>query len=134
VSKNVLAAAARQSLRLALWQALWSAVLAAIFALALGKRAAWSVLAGGGIGLVWTLYMALVFFRHGLTHGVSLSPLSLLAGWLFKVVATIGLLVIAFRSRAFAPLPLLAGLFGAMVAYWAWFVVRVRNAGEADGK
>src|SRR5918992_473479 len=100
------------------------------FALALGKRAAWSVLAGGGIGLVWTLYMALVFFKHGLTHGVALSPLSVLAGWLFKVVVTIGLLVIAFRSRAFAPLPLLAGLFGTMVAYWAWFALRVRNAGE----
>jgi F0F1-type ATP synthase assembly protein I len=134
VSTNVLAAAARQSLRLASWQALWSAVLAAIFALALGERAAWSVLAGGGIGLVWTLYMALVLFKQGLTHGVALSPLSLLAGWLFKVVATIGLLVIAFRSRAFAPLPLLAGLFGAMVAYWAWFALWMRNAGEADGK
>lgn len=134
MSTNVLAAAARQSLRLALWQALWSTVLAAVFALALGKRAAWSVLAGGGIGLAWTLYMALVLFRRGLTHGVGLSPLSLLASWLFKVVVTIGLLVVAFRSAAFAPLALLAGLFGAMVAYWAWFALRVRNAGEADGK
>jgi F0F1-type ATP synthase assembly protein I len=134
VSTNVLAAAARQSLQIAVWQALWIAVLAAIFGLALGKRAAWSVLAGGGIGLVWTLYMALVLFKHGLTHGAGMGPLSLLAGWLFKVVVTIGLLVIAFRSRAFAPLPLLAGLFGAMVAYWAWFALRVRNAGEADGK
>jgi F0F1-type ATP synthase assembly protein I len=134
VTVNVLAAAARQSLRILLWQALWIVVLATIFAVTLGKQAAVSVLAGGGIGLVWTVYMALVLFKHSLTHGVRMSAISFFAGWLFKVVVTVSLLVIALRSRVFAPPWLLAGLFGAMLAYWAWFVFGKKYASDADGK
>jgi F0F1-type ATP synthase assembly protein I len=134
VSTNVLAAAARQSVRILLWQALWSGALASIFAVTLGTKAAVSALAGGGIGLVWTVYMALVLFKHSLTHGVRLSPISFFAGWLFKVVVTVSLLVIVLRSRMFAPLGVLAGLFGAMVAYWAWFVFGKKYANDADGK
>ena len=58
-----------------------------------------SALVGGGIGLVWTVYMALVLFKHSLTHGVRLSAISFFAGWLFKVVVTVSLLVIALRSQ-----------------------------------
>jgi F0F1-type ATP synthase assembly protein I len=134
VSANVLAAAARQSMRILVWQALWIAVLAAIFAVTLGKQAGMSALAGGGIGLVWTVYLAVTLFKHSLTHGTRLSAVSLIAGWLFKVVVTLSLLLLALRSAVFAPLPLLIGLFGAMVAYWAWFVVGNRYAGDADGK
>jgi ATP synthase protein I len=134
VGANVLAAAARQSLRILLWQALWIAVLAAIFALALGTKAGWSALAGGGIGLVWTLYMALVLFKHSLTHGVRMSAISFFVGWLIKIALTFSLLIAAFRSPVLAPLPVLAGLFGAMVAYWAWFAVWKNYAGDADGK
>ena len=134
VSTNVLAAAARQSWRILLWQALWIGALAAIFAVTLGARPALSALAGGGIGLVWTVYMALVLFKHSLTHGVRMSALSFFAGWLFKVVVTVSLLVAALRSRVFEPLPLLGGLFGAMVAYWAWFVFGKKYASDADGK
>ena len=134
MSTNVLAAAARQSWRILLWQALWVGLLATIFAVTLGARAALSALAGGGIGLVWTVYMALVLFKHSLTHGVRMSALSFFAGWLFKVVVTVSLLVAALRSRVFLPLPLLGGLFGAMVAYWAWFVFGKKYASDADGK
>jgi F0F1-type ATP synthase assembly protein I len=134
VSTNALAAGARQSLRILLWQTLWIGVLATIFAATLGARAALSALVGGGIGLVWTLYMALVLFKHSLTHGVRLSALSFFAGWLFKIVVTVSLLVVALRSKALAPLPVLAGLFGAMVAYWAWFVFGKKYASDADGK
>jgi F0F1-type ATP synthase assembly protein I len=134
VSTNVLAAAARQSLRILLWQALWIGALATIFAVTLDRKAAVSALVGGGIGLVWTLYMALVLFKHSLTHGVRLSAISFFAGWLFKLVATVSLLVIALRSKALAPLPVLAGLFGAMAAYWAWFVFGKKHASDADGK
>ncbi len=97
-------------------------------------KAAVSALVGGGIGLVWTLYMALVLFKHSLTHGVRLSAISFFAGWLFKVVMTVSLLVIALRSKALTPLLVLMGLFGAMVAYWAWFVVGKKYANDADGK
>ena len=121
MSSNALAAAARQSLRILLWQALWIGVLAAIFAVTLGTRAALSALAGGGIGLVWTVYMALVLFKHSLTHGMRLSAVSFFAGWLFKIVVTLGLLLVVLRSRCRATGG--AGrLFGSMVAYWAWFV------------
>ena len=134
VSTNVLAAGARQSVRILLWQALWSGALATIFAVTLGAKAAVSALAGGGIGLVWTVYMALVLFKHSLTHGVRLSAISFFAGWLFKIVVTVSLLVIVLRSRMFVPLAVLVGLFGAMVAYWAWFVFGKKYANDADGK
>ena len=134
MSSNSLAAAARQSLRILLWQALWIGVLAAIFAVTLDTRAALSALAGGGIGLVWTVYMAWVLFKHSLTHGMRMSPVSFLAGWLFKVVVTLGLLLVVLRSRMFAPLAVLGGLFGSMVAYWAWFVFGKKYASDADGK
>lgn len=134
VSNNALAAGARQSLRILLWQALWIGVLATIFAVTLGKQAALSALAGGGIGLVWTMYMALVLYKHGLTHGMRMSAASFLAGWLFKVVMTVSLLLVVLRSRMFAPLAVLAGLFGSMVAYWAWFVFGKKYASDADGK
>lgn len=131
---NVLATAARQSVRILIWQALWSGALATIFAVTLGAKAAVSALVGGGIGLVWTAYMALVLFKHSLTHGVRLSAISFFAGWLFKVVVTVSLLVIALRSKALTPPFVLAGLFGAMVAYWSWFVFGKKHASDADGK
>jgi len=134
VSTNALATAARQSVRILLWQALWIGALATIFAVTLGTKAAVSALVGGGIGLVWTLYMALVLFKHSLTHGVRLSAISFFAGWLFKVVMTVSLLVIALRSKALTPLFVLAGLFGAMVSYWAWVVFGNKHANDADGK
>jgi F0F1-type ATP synthase assembly protein I len=134
VTTNALAAGARQSLRILVWQALWVGGLATIFAVTLGARWALSALAGGGIGLVWTVYMALVLFKHSLTHGVRMSAVSFFAGWLFKIVMTVSLLVVALRSKALVPLPVLAGLFGSMVAYWAWFVFGKRYAGDADGK
>ena len=139
MSTNVLAAAARQSVRILLWQALWGGALATIFAVTLGTKAAVSALVGSGIGLVWTVYMALVLFKHSLTHGVRLSAISFFAGWLFKVVVTVSLLVIVLRSRMFVPLAVLVGLFGAMVAYWAWFVFGKfvfgkKYASDADGK
>ena len=34
----------------------------------------------------------------------------------------------------FVPLAVLVGLFGAMVAYWAWFVFGKKYANDADGK
>ncbi len=126
VSTNALATAARQSVRILLWQALWIGALATIFAVTLGTKAAVSALVGGGIGLVWTVYMALVLFKHSLTYGVRLSAISFFAGWLFKVVVTVSLLVIALRSKALTPLFVLAGLFGAMVALLV--VVCVREA------
>ncbi len=93
-------------------------------------RAGASVLVGGGIGLLWTLYMAATLFRHSLNHGARLGPLSLMGGWVIKVALTLGLLVMALRSKVLIPPAVLAGLFGAMLAYWGWLTFR----GAADGK
>ena len=134
MSANVLATAARQSLRILRWQVGWVAGAAGLFAAEWGFKAGWSVLAGGGIGLIWTVYMAIALYRHSLDYGVRMSALSFVGGWAIKIVLTISLLIVAFRSAAIAPLPLLAGLFVAMVAYWAYLSFRVGHAGVADGK
>jgi ATP synthase protein I len=120
VSRNVLADAARESLKILWWQLGWAAAVAVLGAALFGARAGWSALAGAGIGLIWTVYMAFAEFRHSLNHGVRLSAVSFFAGWVIKVALTVSLLVIAFRSGSVAPLAVLAGLFGAMVAYWSW--------------
>jgi ATP synthase protein I len=132
LSVNILAVAARRALTILVWQAAWVMALAAVFALASGAKAGWSALAGGGIGLIWTMYMAYVLFKHSLSHGLRLSAVSFFAGWIIKITLTISFLITAFRSGA-APLPLLSGLFGAMVAYW-WLAFRVKHADSADGK
>jgi ATP synthase protein I len=133
LSVNILAVAARRALTILVWQAAWVVVLAALFALAWGAKAGWSALAGGGIGLVWTMYMAYALYKHSLSHGLRLSAVGFFAGWIIKITLTISLLIIAFRSGA-APLPLLIGLIGAMVAYWARLAFRVKHADSVDGK
>jgi F0F1-type ATP synthase assembly protein I len=130
MSSNALAEAARQSLRILRWQASWIAALALAGGAIFGLRTAASIAAGGGIGLLWTAYMAAVLFRHSLNHGVRMGVVSVLGSWVIKVVATLSLLVLAFRSKVLIPPAVLAGLFGAMVAYWGWLAFR----GAADGK
>lgn len=131
---NALAAAGRQSLRLLAFQVACVAAVAGTLAIFFGARAAWSVLIGGGIGSIWTVYMTLVLLKHSLTHGVRMSAATFLIAWLVKLVLTIGLLAAAFRSGRVAGLPLLAGLGTALVAYWVWLTFRVTNGGAADGK
>jgi F0F1-type ATP synthase assembly protein I len=134
VSVNILAAAARESLRLLAWQAAFVAAFAVVFAIVWGAKVGVSALVGGGIGLIWTVYMAFALFRHSTNHGTRLGASTFLAGWAIKVVLTISLLAIAFRSGRLEPPAVLGGLFGAMVAYWAWLTFRVKHAGSADGK
>jgi F0F1-type ATP synthase assembly protein I len=123
-SSNALADAARQSAKILAWQLVWIAASAVACAAIFDLRSAWSVLAGGGIGLVWTAYMAVTLYRHSLSHGMRLGAASFLLAWLIKLALTISLLLIALRSPALTPLGVLGGLFGAMVAYWAWLALR----------
>ena len=135
MSSNALAVAARQSLQILRWQLGWIAALALIVAVCFDARAGWSALTGGGIGLIWTFYMAVTLYKHSVDYGARMSVLSFMGGWLIKVALTIALLIGAFRSGAFTPVALLGGLFGAMVSYWAWLTFRAKNdAGSADGK
>jgi len=130
MSSNVLASAARQSLKILRWQASWMGALALVCGLIFGLRTGASVLVGAGIGLLWTAYMAATLYRHSLNQGARLGAVSVLGGWMIKVALTLCLLVIAFRSRVLIPPAVLGGLFGAMVAYWGWLTFR----GTADGK
>ncbi len=134
MSSNVLARATRQSLHILRWQLGWIGALALVCGVVFGLRAGMSILAGGGIGLLWTLYMAATLFKHSLDHGARLGVMSALGGWVIKVVLTSCLLVIAFRSKLLIPPAVLAGLFAAMVAYWGWLTFRVNHADAADGK
>jgi F0F1-type ATP synthase assembly protein I len=133
VSRNVLADVARDALRILAWQVGWIVAIAFASALVWGLNVALSTLIGGAIGSIWTVYMALTLFKHSLSHGVRMSPVSFLLAWVVKLGLTISLLAIAFQSKLFAPLGLLGGLFGAFVAYWAW-LVRGKHADSADGK
>jgi F0F1-type ATP synthase assembly protein I len=117
VSSNVLADAARRAVRTLLWQS--AAVLACAAAVTLfwNVRTGASLLVGGGIGLIWTVYMALTLYRHSLSQGVNMSALTFMTGWLIKVALTMASLIAAFRSGAFVPPAVLAGLAVALVAY-----------------
>jgi F0F1-type ATP synthase assembly protein I len=119
MSSNSLGNAVRQSVKILQWQVAGIVAMAATAAVLFDARAGWSVLAGGGIGLLWTVYMAFTLYRHSLNHGAHLGAASFVMAWLVKMLFTLGLLVIAFRSEAMAPLGLIAGLFGALLAYWA---------------
>jgi len=132
---NALADGARQAWRILLWQVAWVAAAAAVSALAVDGQAGWSALIGGGIGLIGTVHMALTMRRHSVDYGMRLSAARLFAGWLLKLVLTLSLLVMAFRSSAVAPLPLLLGLGVALIAYWARLsFFRVKYAGGVNGK
>jgi len=130
MSSNVLADVARQSLRILRWQVSWIGALGLACGVFFGLRVGASVVVGGGIGLLWTVYMAATLFRHSRDHGARLGVMGLLGAWMIKVTLTLSLLVIAFRSKVLIPPAVLAGLFGAMVAYWGWLAFR----GAADGK
>lgn len=134
VSSNVLADAARTSLRVLAWQVGFVAAVALVAAVLFSGRMAVAIFVGGAIGSVWTVYMALKLFKHSRTHGTRLSAMSFISAWIIKVALTISLLVIAFRSGRFEPLGLLGGLFSSMLAYWGYFTFLVKHAGRADGK
>lgn len=134
MSRNVLAQAARLALRILLVQVAFVLVLSLVSLPIWGLRAAGSVIAGGAIGSLGTVYMAVTLLRHSVNHGVRLGVMNVFVGWVVKLALVISLLILAFRSGRVAPLPLLGGLFGAMVAYWAYLTFWVKHADDADGE
>jgi len=134
VSRNVLADAAREALRILAWQMGWIVAVAFVGALAWDRNVALAIVVGGAIGSIWTIYMAMTLFKHSVFHGARMGVASFFVAWVIKLGLTIGLLVIAFRSRLFVPLGLLGGLFVALLSYWVWLTFRVNHADSADGK
>lgn len=134
MSTDAVAAAWRQALRIVLGQL--GAVLVIAVALALGwnARAAGSALAGGCIGLAATAYLLVAMLRRRMRPG-SAGIGGVFFSWLVKSLLTIGLLLVALRSKAFVPPALLAGLFASLTGYWLSLVLsRVEHADRVAGK
>ncbi len=124
MSAGILAANRRQAVQLIFWQAL-AAVALGVLCLALwGTKSGWSALTGGGVGVVSTGYMAFALLRQGPDASAVQITIGFFVGWAIKTLLTIALLWLVLKSKAFAPLPVLAGFAASFVAYW---IVGVRR-------
>lgn len=105
-------------MRALLWQAVVTAVLGIATAIASSGRAGAAVLVGGGISMLGSAYLGIALFkvRPGVEPGKMIWDVFL--SWAVKLALVMSLLLIAFRSRQLPPPFLMAGLCGALVAYW----------------
>jgi F0F1-type ATP synthase assembly protein I len=108
----------RRALSVVLWQGLLGAVVAAACLAVWGSRAGASALLGAGIGIGATSLMAIAMLRHGEAASAQRVVWSLVSGWLVKVVFTVALLVVAFRSPGVDAPPLLAAYLATFAGYW----------------
>lgn len=99
-------------------QAAISGVAALVCAAVSGPRAAWSALAGGGIGVAASLVQVLSAFRHGAGGDPKAIARGFYRGEAWKVAVTVLLFVLALRGGHFAPGPLFAGYVATFVAFW----------------
>jgi ATP synthase protein I len=106
------------AIRVIVGQLVITATLAALSLLMRGTTASLSVLIGGVIGIVATAYMAFALMRPGADKTAARAARGFFIGWIVKVVMTITLLVIAFRSKAVAPLFVVIGYAATHCAYW----------------
>lgn len=115
---NPVARARRQALRMIGLQVLATLVLAALYAATSGSKAGLSALAGGGVGVLATAYMAFAVLRHGLGSPALRVMMGFVVGWLIKVLMTIGLLIAVFRAPGLQPLPVLVAYVTSFIVYW----------------
>ncbi len=118
VSASPFKVARQQAVRALLWQAVVTAVLGIATAIASNGRAGAAVLVGGGISMLGSAYLGIALFkvRPGVEPGKMIWDVFL--SWAVKLALVMSLLLIAFRSRQLPPPFLMAGLCGALVAYW----------------
>jgi len=108
----------RQALAVVLGQGLLGAIVAIACLAVWGSRAGASALLGAGIGIAATSLMALAMLRHGAGADPQRVAWSFVTGWLVKIVFTLALLVLAFRSRRVDAGPLLAAYVATFLGYW----------------
>ncbi len=126
---------ALQALHILCWQLSWMVLSAAVMGLMDGRRWAYSILAGAGIGLLTTAYLLFVMIKHSLMPTKSATLFSVLFAWLIKTILAVGLLMVALRSRMLLPLAVILGLSGSLLAYWLSLMVgRVKYANGNDDK
>jgi ATP synthase protein I len=118
MSASILAANRRQALHIMLLQALAVLALAALSLALWGVRSGLSILVGGGVGIVSTAYMAFALLRSSANTSAKRIAIGFFVGWVIKVLMTVALLWIVFRSKAFEPLSIVAGFALTFVAFW----------------
>jgi F0F1-type ATP synthase assembly protein I len=118
VNASPFTVARQQAVRAFLWQAVMTGVLGLAAAIASSGRAGAAVLVGGGISMLGSAYLGIALFkvRPGVEPGKMIWDVFL--SWAVKLGLVLSLLLIAFRSRQLPPAFLMAGLCGALVAYW----------------
>jgi ATP synthase protein I len=129
VSTNEVHGARRHAIRIVLAQVVVTIALAMGCFAVTGATTGWSALVGGGIGVIATGYMAFALLKHDRGTDAGRIVRSFFLGWAIKVAMTVALLVIAFRSQRFAPIPLLAAYLATFVTYWT-----VATWGSPDGR
>jgi len=108
----------RQAVAVVLGQGLLGAIVAIACLAMWGPRAGASALLGAGIGITATTLMAFAMLRHGDGASAQRVAWSFFSGWAVKVVFTLALLVVAFRSRNVDAMPLLAAYVATFFGYW----------------
>jgi len=108
----------RQALAVVLGQGLLGAIVAIACLAVWGPRAGASALLGAGIGITATTLMAFAMLRHGDGADPQRVAWGFFTGWVVKILFTLALLVVAFRSRNVDALPLLAAYVATFFGYW----------------
>jgi ATP synthase protein I len=108
----------RQAVAVVLGQGLLGAIVAIACLAVWGPRAGASALLGAGIGITATTLMAFAMLRHGEGASAQRVAWSFFSGWAVKVVFTLALLVLAFRSRNVDAMPLLGAYVATFFGYW----------------
>jgi F0F1-type ATP synthase assembly protein I len=106
------------AIRVLVGQLVITAVITGLSLAIRGSAASLSALVGGGIGIIATAYMAFAVMRPVADNTAARAARGFFIGWVVKVAMTVTLLVIAFRSKAVAPLFLVIGYAATYVAYW----------------
>ena len=108
----------RQAVAVVLGQGLLGAIVAIACLAVWGPRAGASALLGAGNGIAATSLMAFAMLRHGAGADPQRVAWSFVTGWLVKVILTLGLLVVAFRSPGVDAASLLAAYLATFLGYW----------------
>ncbi len=117
MSAHEFARARKQALQITLAQLLTLLAVAAACALVWGLRTAQSVAVGGSIAAVAQAGSAFMSLRDQPGAPAAWIAGRVFLGWMTKVLFTITLLVIAFRSQRLSPLPLLCGYAATILVY-----------------
>jgi ATP synthase protein I len=112
-----LAIARKQALQIVLVQIAATFIVASLYAILNGWRAAISASIGGAIAAIAAAGSAVAMLRDQPNRNPAGMTMRFFLGWAMKVLFTITLLVIAFRSQRLTPLPLLCGYVATLVVY-----------------